>query len=281
MDPHHDHAKRHVAVLRAKIADAAAQKASADASLAEMRRAAGAAVADFFRAPGAACRLSRRIGGRDDLTAAARRMACLWRFGPEDRPALIGFSGRLTVAAADIAIARALSREESAAPTAIDRAVAAALARRLIAAVTPDIPGTEDRANAPAHAANLDELLARNKLSAWRIDSFEIDPGGGEAFPAFAATAQEAAVPATPGVDSQAPQQALLRRFGSLRTAAICVAGGFEAPLARVLKFAPGDVVAINWIGAGAAPLMLGKQEFAKGSLGEQDGKRAIKLGAD
>jgi hypothetical protein len=45
-----------------------------------------------------------------------------------------------------------------------------------------------------------------------------------------------------------------------------------------VLKIAPGDTVVIDWRGVGAATLMLARSEFARGSLGEHNGRRAIKI---
>ena len=261
-----------VRLLRAKAAAGSAARAAADSALNEMQRAASAFIGDYFLAPSATCHLARRAGAAEDLKAAASKAACLWLTGTAERPVIVGFDERLIIAAADIAMARALSAGAGA-PTAIDRAVAAAFARRIASLIEPR---TDDSAGRPLQSGPVGDLLAQMSVSHWMLYSIAIDLGAaGEAMAAIVA------VPAEPRVDDGVPASAdaLRRRFSALPVNARCIAGGFEAPLSRLLRLAPGEVFAIEWRGDGAAPLIVGNQEIAIGSLGEHSGRRAIRLG--
>lgn len=258
-------------LLRAKIAAGAAAKAAADSTLHDLQRAASTVISSYFLTPSAACRLMRRLSTIEDLKASAGKATALWLFGAADRPAIIGFDARLVIAAADIAIARAISSAGAAAPTMVDRAVAAAFARRLAAVVAPH---TDDIDRQPPQSGAIDDLISKRAAARWMLYSIDIDLGaGGEAMTAIAAfpADHEAEVAAPAGADG------LRRRFNALPVTARCIAGGFEAPLARLLHLKPGEVLTIAWRGA-AAPLMVGDREFAIGALGEHEGRRAIRL---
>jgi hypothetical protein len=258
-------------LLRAKIAAGAAAKAAADSALFDLQRAANAVISTYFLNSTAACRLTRRLSAVEDLRTSAGKAASLWLFGAAERPAIIGFDARLVVAAADIAIARALSGAQAAAPTVIDRAVAAAFARRLAAVVAPL---SDDIARRPPRSGAIDDLLSKDAPARWTLYSIDIDLGaGGEAMTAIAA------FPADHRSEISAPAgvEGLRRRFKALPVSARCIAGGLEAPLARLLDLKPGDILTIAWRG-GSAPLMVGNREFAIGALGEHEGRRAIKL---
>jgi hypothetical protein len=259
-------------LLRAKIAAGAVAKAAADADLLELVRATNAVIGDFFLVPGADCRLVRRAANRDSLGLVTGEARSFWRFGHRDRPVLVGFNDRLIIAAADIAIARSISAAEGASPTAIDRAVSVALARRL--AFTIDPQATVDQIK-PVECGLIDELLDRDAPLTWRLLTIAIEiravQGSMTAF---------VAIPEACGASAAASARSdtLLGRFHSLNATAHCIGGSFQAPLKEVLKLAPGDTVVIDWRGVGTATLMLARSEFARGSLGEHNGRRAIKI---
>lgn len=258
-------------VLSAKIATGRATKAAADSELGEIQRAVTALFSEYFLAPHAACRMARSVGVAEDLKASAQMTACLWRTDAAEAPAIIGFDEKLIVAAADMAITRALSAGAGP-PTAVDRAVAATLARRL---ATLFAPYGDEAAGQPLQSGPIDNLLLKGMPFDWMIYSITLDLAAGED-PMTAILA----VPAARRADSGEPigVDALRRRFSSLPVTARCIAGGFEAPLSRLLQLVPGEVFAIEWRGDGAAPLVIGSEEFAVGLLGEHGGRRAIKL---
>jgi hypothetical protein len=260
-----------VDILRAKQASGAAEKAAADAELADLQRKTTALVRDYFRSPSADCSLRRRLAGHGDIRAAAAKADCFWCFGPEERPMLVGFDDQLVIAAADIAVASALVSVADAAPTTIDRALAAALARRLALVFSPS---SDDILHHPQQSGSVDSGLIEASPR-WNLISVTIEAGASRPLTAYAA------IPTEPCSSRAAEKSvaALRARFGALKVDARCIAGGFAAPLARVLSIAPGEIIPIDWREKGAAPLMIADKEVATGSLGQHDDKRAFKIG--
>lgn len=263
-------------LLRAKIDAGAAAKAAGDQRLAETEVALRVAVRGYFRAAGAQCRISERKADGEDLKAAAQGVDRFWRFGDDARPVLVGLSAPLVIAAADAALGGAVSGEAGAAPTAIDRAAATTLARKIARAISSY---TDDIFEAAPRSGLLADVLpGEGPAAAWRISTIAVDPcGAGGALAAVVAQIDEDADGAS--TDAGTGLQALHRRFSALSVTARCIAGGFRRPLAEVLKLSPGDVVAVEWRSVGAATLTLCGRDFALGVLGAHDGRRALKLG--
>ncbi|MFN3961104.1 MAG: FliM/FliN family flagellar motor C-terminal domain-containing protein [Parvularculaceae bacterium] len=184
---------------------------------------------------------------------------------------LVGFDNQLVIAAADIAVSGALAGAVDSTPTSIDRALATALARRIALVFAP---GSNEIFRHPEQSGPVDPRLIEASPS-WSLISITVEAGVCHPLAACIALPTERC-----SARAAERSAALLRaRFGAIKVNAHCIAGGFEAPLARILNLAPGEVIAIDWRETGAAPLMIGNKEFATGSLGEHDDRRAIKIG--
>jgi hypothetical protein len=263
--------------IAAKIAAANAAAAAADVALADALRDFGEAFRSYFCAPVEELCATRRTLTRGQLIAASRACGAWWIFGAEDAPLAIGFDNRLVAAAADFAICKRMTPPSDAAPTPVDRSIASAFARRLVNVGREEA----DQANVPTlsvTAASLDTALASPGADRWNVLSLtaRLPEGGGDIAVMIArAEISSAALAAASGSPLTPDSVAKIR---DIAVTARCFGGYFEAPLRRVLSLKPGDVVPIEWQGNGAAPLMLGARRFATGTLGDNHGKRAIRL---
>lgn len=213
------------------------------------------------------------------LGAASRAFDSWWLFGADEAAVAVGFNARLVSAASDFAIFGALTTISDAPPTAVDRSIASPLARLLHAIGGDD---AEAKRNPPAWrefaAADFETALPPNNPPRWRVLSFNgrLPDDGGDiavmiARPDPAALEGLAAEAST----ADAPNISMMRDIG---ITARCIGGGFEAPLSRILKLRPGEIIPIEWRGQGAALLTAGCARLAAGTLGDHNGRRAIKL---
>ncbi len=271
-------------IIAAKIAAANALAAAQDMALIDAQRQFCAAFSGFFPMPTSDLRLTSRPLSHDQLLAASSAMECWWVLADPDPVLAIGLSDRLVVAAADVKILGAFSTATEAAPTAIDRSVATAFARRLAGQFAPFSEEADPVAALKPSTKNLASALPATGRASWRVLSFEgAFPEGGGSFAAVIAR-PEAKLEVVAGGEegaarAQSPDSALLQRLRGLKVTAHCHAGRVDAPLAQVLALKSGDVVAIDWLGAAGAQLVVGGQELAVGMLGEHQGRRAIRIG--
>jgi hypothetical protein len=263
--------------IAAKVAAANAAAAAADAGLADALRDFGEAFRSYFCAPVEELRATRRILTRSQLIAASRACDAWWLFGAEDATPAIGFDNRLISAAADFAICKRVTPPGDAPPTPVDRAIASAFARRLTAVGAEDA----DKTNIPAPSidgTSLEAALGSAGPDRWNLLSVNARlPESGGDFVVMIGRAEIAPVSRIESSNALLTPEAIAK-VRDISVSAHCFGGYFEAPLQRVLSLKPGDVVPIEWQGNGAAPLMLGARRLATGTLGDNHGKRAIRL---
>lgn len=263
--------------IAAKIAAANAAAAAADAALAGAFRDFGEAFRGYFSLPAEEPRAKRQSLTRGQLFAAARAGDAWWIFGGEDAPLAIGFDNRLVSAAADFPICKRITPPGDAAPTPVDRSIASAFARRLTSV------GLEDADKATvltlsAAGTSLEAMMTFAGAEHWSVLSFSgrLPDNGGDFAILIARPDTSRALSAETAGSLLTP--ATIAKVREISVTAQCFGGYFEAPLRHVLALKPGDVVPINWQGDGSAPLMLGERRFATGTLGDHNGKRAIRL---
>ncbi|HBK91574.1 MAG TPA: hypothetical protein DDZ68_07895 [Parvularcula sp.] len=263
--------------IAAKIAAASAAAAAADAALADALDAFGAAFRGYFSAPAEEPRAQRRTLTQGQLIAASRACDAWWLIDVGETPLAIGFDNRLVAAAADFAICKRVTPPGDAAPTPVDRSIASTFARRLTGVGNED--GRETKVPTLSVAAtSLEAALASIGAERWILLSLNARlPNGGGDFAVMIARAEAASTAlAETAASPLTPER--IAKVRDISVTAQCFGGFFEAPLGRVLALKPGDVVPIDWKGNGAAPLMLGGRTFATGTLGDNHGKRAIRL---
>jgi len=265
------------AFIAAKIAATEKAAAATDAALISAQDDFHEIFRNYFSVDVVAPSAKRQRVTRLQLIAASRALGSWWRCGDDDSEFLIGFNDRLVVAAADLAICRRLAPPTDEAPTPIDRSIAAAFARRL------GLVGVEkgDQPAIPAlktSGRDLEAGLSQSDPERWILYSFygQFPRVGGDFVAMIARPDRQSE---TSPITGRSPLNA--GNFAKVRgipATAHFIGGSFAAPLSRILALKPGDVMPIDWQGDGGALMILGARQFATGTLGDDNGRRAIRL---
>ncbi len=263
--------------IAAKIAAAAAAAAAADAALADALGDFGEAFRGYFSVAAEEARAKRQSLTQGQLVAASRACDAWWVFGGDDAGLAIGFDNRLVAAAADFAICRRVTAPSEAALTPVDRSIASAFARRLVNVGLAE----GDKAMVPTLSVagtSLEAVLTPAGAARWGVLTFSarLPEGGGDVVVMIARADASGASSAAASGSPLTPEA--IAKVKEISLTAQCLGGFFEAPLRSILALKPGDVVPIDWLGDGGAPLMLGSRQFATGTLGDHNGKRAVRL---
>jgi hypothetical protein len=267
------------AFVAAKIAAATAAAAAEDSALALARREFGESFRRYFSTDALEPWANKKSATRRQLAMASRSFDNWWLFGRDEASVAIGFNNRLVVAAADFAICKSITPHAKAQPTAVDRSIAAALARRFCLVGAEAADNSQNGVPTLRTAGtDLEAAFTPADADRWRLLSFGgAFPGEGGEFAVMIAHADRS------DEMNSAPEAVHLTagtvaRLSGLSVSAKCIGGRFEARLGRILDLKPGDVVPIRWQGNGAARLVLGGRLFATGTLGDNNGRRAIRL---
>ncbi len=278
MTPAPQSPSRQGALILAKINAATRKAAAQDQGLELTKTALGDAFAAYFTERAESAELSKRPATSIQLAAMAVVAGSWFHFDYQDETILIAISDDLVLAAADFAICQKISPSEGAKPTAVDRSIAAALARRLIVAAfghaeterkfQPDLRGISD---------NAQRLSLPSAPHGWALLQFSGSIGSdGQAFTVMIGRLKTALE------DVLAPaivaEPAISHRKRAISVSARCIVGAIEAPLRRALDLKRGDVLRLDWRGPHGLPLVAGGKTIAIGSLGEHNGRRAMKI---
>ncbi|MFN0024074.1 MAG: FliM/FliN family flagellar motor switch protein [Parvularculaceae bacterium] len=199
-------------------------------------------------------------------------------FEDHDQTIIVAISDDLVLAAADFAICQKVSPNEGTNPTAVDRSIATALARRLIVAAFGRAE-TERKFQPELRAisGNAHQLSLPSVPHGWALFQFAGSLGAaGQAFTVMIGR------PNTAPDEKQAPSigtgPALSQRMRAISISARCIVGAIETPLRQALELKRGDILRLDWRGPHGFPLVAGGKTVAVGSLGEHNGRRAMKI---
>lgn len=265
------------AFIAAKVAAASAAAVAEDAALTLAQRDFTEAFRAYFCLDASAARAKRQILNRRQLIAASRMVESWWLFGDKATTLVVGLTDPLVIAAADFATCKRLSPPGAAAPTPVDRSIALAFARRLMMVGAAD--GQPPAAGALKIAGtDLGASLSPTDPDRWRLFSFygRLPNDGADFAVMIARQDRSDEISTNEAASLLTPEN--IAKVRKISVTAQCFGGFFEATLQRILAFKPGDVVPIDWKGDGAALLMLGTQQFATGTIGDHNGRRAIRL---
>ncbi|MDZ7628402.1 MAG: FliM/FliN family flagellar motor switch protein [Parvularculaceae bacterium] len=261
----------------AKIAAASASAVSADKALAVALREFGETFRAYFSVAATDQLAQRQSLSSGQLIAMSYAFDAWWVFGSADRRFAIGFDSRLVTVAADFAICKRVTPPGDAAPTEVDRSIASSFARRLVS--LGDKEGDKVTA-APLTAAgtSLEAALAPPVAEKWNVITIKARlPEDGGDFAILIGRPDACRTPTAEKPNSLLKPETFAR-VREISLTVQCIGGVFEAPLRRILAMKPGDVLPFDWKGNGAASLLLGQRMFALGTIGDNNGRRAIRL---
>ena len=273
---HHDFSAQR-SLLAAKIAAMGAAAAAADAALARAQRDCAEAMRAHFAVEAPPLRARKDVMDRDQMAAGSLTLDSWWLFHGDDIDLAIGLDRRLVIAAADLALCKRLTPYDGAAPTAVDRSIAAAFARRLRSVAADESAAAADGAPELA-STDIRAALSRSGVARWCQLSFS-GRFSGDAVDfvlCIARPDRPGEVVADHSVSANArPHNQTVRRISVV---AHCVGGFMVTPIHRALSLKPGDVVPVDWTGDGKAQLMIGARCLGTGTLGHENGRRAFRF---
>ncbi len=266
------------ALLLAKINAGARIAAAQDSGLEQAKGELCRAVEAYFTEPSRSAGLSRRSATSRQLIAMTDRAASWFLFEDQSDTLVVAIDDELVIAAADFAICQKISPTEGAKPTPVDRSIAAALARRLIVAAFEHVE--TERIFQPDLRAIMDNAQRLSLPSApngWALLQFSGALGSdSQAFNILICRPNPAPD------EKQAPAiiagPALSKSMRAINVSARCIVGAIEMPLRRALDLKRGDILRLDWRGPHGLPLVASGKTIAIGSLGEHNGRRAMKI---